>query len=169
MNFVFLGVIGLIMVSLGLFLRFGGFKTWYLAKGIPILMPRAFQNILIPFGVTLIAMEIVWSDLIPNVQFGNRLFGLVVMPLFVISLLLAVWNPRWLRPRWLVYLEDTYGSVMWRLLDEARKNVPAWSRRVRTQQGLEEWAEETYLRLGYPPRQAKSKEKQRNMRVRSRS
>lgn len=73
------------------------------------------------------------------------------MPLFVVGLILAAWNPWWLRPRWLVYLEEEYGSVMWHLLEEATKDARAWEKRVRTQAGLEEWAEETRIRLGYPP------------------
>ena len=158
-----------VTLAIGLYVRFGGFKSLYLAPGIPVLMPRALQNVPIPLGITLFALLITGSDLFPDVETRRSLFDWVVIPLFLATLFLAAWPPRWLKPRWLVYLEDTYGSVMWRLLDEARKNIPAWTRRVRTQQGLEEWAEETYLRLGYPPRQAKSKEKQRNMRVRSRS
>ena len=169
MNIVFLGVFGLIVLSLGLYTRHGGFKAFYLGGGIPVLMPVAVRNMLIPMGITLIVWEVTASDLVPLEETRLILLVRVIGPMLIISMIVGVWNPRWLRPRWLVYLEDTYGSVMWRLLDEARKNIPAWSRRVRTQQGLEEWAEETYLRLGYPPRQAKSKEKQRNMRVRSRS
>lgn len=163
MNVIYLGFIGLIVLSIGLYIRLGGFKAFFLAKGTPVLMPQALQNVPIPLGITLIVFEITLSNLIADISTRRALFDWIVTPLFIISLVLALWNPRWLRPRWLVYLEDTYGSVMWRLLDEARKNVPAWTRQVRTQQGLEEWAEETYLRLGYPPRPAKLREKQRSV------
>ncbi len=152
MNIVYLGAIGTGFVLFGIWLRLGRSKSFFLFPGMPVLMPRVFQYMLIPLGVTLIVVEIAASDLFASVETRSNIFCFGAMPLLGVSFVLALWNPRWLRPRWLVYLEDTYGSVMWRLLDEARKNIPAWTRRVRTQQGLEEWAEETYLRLGYLPR-----------------
>lgn len=151
MNLVFLGVLGLIFLTAGLWLRHGGFKAFFLVKGIPVLMPRAVQNMFIPFGITLIVWEIATSDLFPTTEMRGIIFDYIGVPLLITTLILGVWNPRWLRPQWLNYLEDEYGSVMWKLLDEARKDVPTWSHRVRTQAGLEEWAEETRKQLGYPP------------------
>jgi hypothetical protein len=118
----------------------------------------------IPLGLSFIAAEIITSDLIPSKTPGGVEFW-IVMAMFVASMVLGVWNPRWLRPRWLVYLEEEYGTVMWRLLDEARKNPREWERQVRTQEGLEQWAEETRKKLGYPPhpgrieREAKERER----------
>lgn len=144
-------VVGVAFLFLGIYVRFGGFKTLYLAKGIPILMPRALANVPIPFGITLIILAVSISDWIADPSIRNMLFDWIITPMFVASLVLGIWNPRWLRPYWLNYLEDEYGSVMWRLLEEARKDAPGWARRVRTQAGLEEWAEETRIKLGYPP------------------
>jgi hypothetical protein len=161
---------GMGFLAIGLYVRFGNFKTLYLTKGIPVLMPQALQNIFIPLGITLLIMALGLSDLVPTVELRQKFLVWGVGPIFLVSLILAVWNPRWLRPSWLNYLEDEYGTVMWKLLDEARKDVPAWSHRVRTQAGLEEWAEETRQKLGYPPhpgqieRQAKEREK-KNRRV----
>lgn len=81
----------------------------------------------------------------------QSLFDVIVISMLLMSIILGVCPPRWLRPRWLVYLEDEYGSVMWYLLEEASKNAGVWEQRVSTQKGLEEWAEETRIRLGYPP------------------
>ncbi len=156
-------VTGLIFLIVGIVVRLGWFKPLFLAKGIPILMPRALQNISIPLGFVLLA--IVFTDFAPTVQLRQMLFVWGVGPLFIASLIMAVWSPRWLRPRWLVYLEDEYGSVMWHLLDEAEEDVRGWTRRVRTQARLEEWAEETRKKLGYPPhpgqieREAKKQER----------
>ncbi|MFZ1397477.1 MAG: hypothetical protein WAS33_11290 [Candidatus Promineifilaceae bacterium] len=161
---ILFSLISLFFLLIGIRIRTGGFKALYLAKGIPVLIPRAIQNMFIPLGITFLIWGIVWSDFISNIEMGNRLFGFIVMPMMLVSIILGVWNPQWLRPRWLNYLEDEYGSVMWKLLDEARKEMPGWSRRVQTQAGLEEWAEETRIKLGYPPhsgqieRQAKARE-----------
>jgi hypothetical protein len=167
MNLVFLGVIGIVFLTAGIWLRQDGFKAFFLVKGIPVLMPRAVQNMFIPIGITLIIWEIATSNLFPTTEMRANVFRYVGGPALIITWILGVWNPRWLRPRWLNYLEDEYGSIMWVLLDEARKDVPGWSQRVRTQAGLEEWAEETRERLGYPPhpgeieRRAKHKHKRR--------
>ena len=132
-------------------LRLGGSKTWYLTRGKPIIMPVAVQHMQIPLGITFIGWDILFlrSRSEPeNIQF---IFNVIAVAMLLITVILGVWPPRWLRPRWLVYLEDEYGSVMWHLLEEARKNAGIWEERVRTQKGLEEWAEEARIRLGYPP------------------
>ncbi len=148
MIFLFISGIGFLMM--GIYIRLGGFKAFFLATGIPILMPRALQNIFISLGVIQLLFLLI-GIFVPDIEMRQKLLIWVICPSFILSLLLAVWPPRWLRPQWLNYLEDEYGTVMWKLLDEARKDVPNWSRRVRTQAGLEEWAEETRKMLGYPP------------------
>lgn len=49
------------------------------------------------------------------------------------------------------YLEREYGTIMWQMFREARKDAKGWREQVRTQQGLEVWAETTCKKLGYPP------------------
>ncbi len=144
------GVIGVVTLSFGLYIRAGGFKTWYLVRGTPVVMPQALRSMPIPLGITFIVWTIVWS--VSDIKIGNRLFGCIVIPMFVASMVLGIWNPRWLRPRWLVYLENEYGLLMWSLLKEAAKSPREWERRVRTVNELKEWAEETREKLGYPPR-----------------
>lgn len=150
MNIVCLGMMGVAMLVLGLYIRAGGFKTWYLARGTPIIIPRAIQNMLIPLGLSFIAAEVITSDLIPTKSPGDVFFW-IVMSMFIASIALGIWNPRWLQPRWLVYLEDEYGTVMWHLLQEAAQDPKRWEQQVRTQEDLETWAEETRKKLGYPP------------------
>jgi hypothetical protein len=151
------------LLALGVYIRFGGFKTLFLAKGIPVLMPRALQNIPIPLGIILLLFLLI-GTFVPTVSMRQALLTWFIMPLFVLSLVIAVWPPRWLRPQWLNYLEDEYGSVMWHLLEDVH-NPREWTRRVRTQAGLEEWAEETRKKLGYPPHpgqiERKAKERER--------
>jgi len=148
MNFIFCGVSGFIVLGFGLHIRLGGAKAWYLTKGVPILMPIAIRNMMIPMGIGMILMELAVSDLFPLVEQRQFVFFYVVMPVCIIGAILGVWNPRFLRPQWLVYLEDTYGPAMWVLLEDARQNAPEWIIQTETQEGLEAWAEETYQRLG---------------------
>lgn len=152
------------MLLFGLFLRFGKAKAWYLTRGVPILIPRAIQNMMIPMGITFLVDGV--FDLIQDVETRLVVSNYVVWPMLLLSLLLGIWTPRWLRPRWLVYLEEEYGSVMWHLLEEARKDAWNWEQQVSTHQGLVKWAEETRIRFGYPPhtgqieREAKKRESQ---------
>lgn len=159
MSFLIVGGVGFLVI--GIYIRIGGFKTLFLAKGIPVLMPRAIQNIFIFLGLILILL-VLTGTLVPTIQMRQNILLWVIGPLFISSLVIAVRNPRWLRPRWLAYLEDEYGSVMWKLLEEASKDARGWSQRVRTQKGLERWAEETRIKLGYPPHPGQI-ERQANM------
>lgn len=53
------------------------------------------------------------------------------------------WKPRWLKPAWLLWLEEKYNERMLNFMfDQARKEGRTWSKRVATQEGLEGWAEE---------------------------
>lgn len=144
-------LIGLVFLTIGIWGRNDGFKALYLVKGIPGIMPAAVRNMFIPFGITLLTLGIIMSGHVESIETRQDLFSFVVMPMMFVSLILGAWTPKWLQPQWLVYLEDEYGSVMWKLLEEARKDVPNWEKRVRTQEGLEAWAEETRIKLGYPP------------------
>lgn len=143
--------LGLPVLAYGIYLRLGGNKVWYLTKGVPIIVPVAVQHMMIPLGVNLIAWDIMFARFQSAPQSAQALFNVIAVVLLLVMIIWGVWPPRWLRPHWLVYLEDEYGSVMYHLLAEARKNAGIWEERVRTQDGLEAWAEETRIRLGYPP------------------
>lgn len=144
------GFLGIVVFGFGLYVRMGGFKVWYLTKGVPFLMPIAVQHMMMPAGITLVGWSL-FTQFISDKEARLSAFNIFTFTMLFLSVLLGIWQPRWLRPQWHVYLEDEYGSAMWRLLEEARKNAGIWEQRVRTQKGLEEWAEETRIRLGYPP------------------
>jgi len=74
------------------------------------------------------------------------LFG-VCIPLVFLGLVFAAWRPRWLKPHWYRWLEDHYGNIMDELQKDALRLGRAWLERVRTQEGLEQWAEEVRQRL----------------------
>ena len=48
--------------------------------------------------------------------------------------------PRWLQPRWILWLEEEYGYCLPILIEEAQKmNRWQWESRVRSQAGLQAW------------------------------
>jgi hypothetical protein len=72
----------------------------------------------------------------------ERIGGWIVATMFLVTMVLGAGKPRWLQPRWLLWLKDNYPDQMETLLKDARQDSWAWQERARTQQGLEEWARE---------------------------
>jgi len=67
---------------------------------------------------------------------------IIIVALFVLPLICLIWQPRWLKPAWLQWLEDHYGSRLEKMFQAARKMGPReWEAQVRTQADLEQWAE----------------------------
>ena len=72
------------------------------------------------------------------------------MLLFIVAIILAFWRPRWLVPRWLLWLEDNHGEIYDQLREEAQKlGAREWEKRVSTQEGLEAWAMEVRRKYGW--------------------
>ena len=76
-----------------------------------------------------------------NIAFGLTALGIV----------LAIWRPWWLKPKWLRWLEKEHGDIIGILWEEVRKEGHAWERRVRTQEQLEQWVEEVQRKRGLIP------------------
>lgn len=65
----------------------------------------------------------------------------ILLPLLIVTLILATWQPRWLKPTWLRWLETNHEQFLYLLWEDARKMGRwKWQRQVNTQKGLEEWA-----------------------------
>lgn len=75
----------------------------------------------------------------------------VGIPLILFSVILTMWQPRWLKPKWLRWLETYDRSILPLLREEARKDGwPSWNERVKTQEGLEEWVAEVRRKHNLP-------------------
>ncbi|MEM7344937.1 MAG: hypothetical protein AAF485_11905 [Chloroflexota bacterium] len=63
--------------------------------------------------------------------------------LFVSPIIALVWQPKWLKPTWLQWLEANYGHVLDKMFAAARQIGPAeWENQVATQSQLELWADQ---------------------------
>lgn len=87
---------------------------------------------------------------------ANRL--LMMIGLFGVTpfaLVFLFWKPRWLKPDWLLWLEDTYDQHMLDFMFQQARLDKTWSQKVATQEGLEVWAKEmeqkyrSYIGDGY--------------------
>ena len=66
----------------------------------------------------------------------------VLAVLFALPMVTLIWQPVWLKPAWLQWLEANYGPVMEKLFKKARQmGVSQWEAEVKTQAGLEQWAD----------------------------
>ena len=75
------------------------------------------------------------------------LFDLMILPLMIIVVVRGTWQPNWLTPRWLWWLETNYLEHLQLLHDEAcNMERWKWNRRVRTQEGLDSWMEEVLIK-----------------------
>jgi hypothetical protein len=72
------------------------------------------------------------------------------MPMYFISLILAMWQPRWLLPQWYSWLLDKHGDIIYLLEEEARGlgGKEEWERRASTQESLEAWVAEVRRKHG---------------------
>lgn len=135
------GLSGLGFIYAGIRILEGKYKIWYL--GPRIFPPQAIIYGLIPFGFA--GLELCIITLLPyhlSPDVIGAIITLLVLPTTLLGFILAVWRPRWVRPRWVRWLEDNYGDRIHTLIVAARKDSQAWEERVATQEGLEEWARE---------------------------
>ena len=74
---------------------------------------------------------------------GDPLALAVLAVLFALPLVTLVWQPTWLKPAWLQWLEANYGPGLEKMFKKARQMGPSqWEAQVKTQAGLEQWANE---------------------------
>jgi hypothetical protein len=142
---VFAGM-GLLFIGVGIGIRAGKKKGWWLMWDTPI-TPIAAAHIMIPGGIALLFWSL--AALFPDLDERVRLFECGML-LFMIAVILAIWRPRWLVPKWLLWLEDNHGEIYAQLREEAQKlGAREWEKRVSTQEGLEEWAMEVRRKYGW--------------------
>lgn len=131
----------------------GGSKFMFMLETNPV-APVDGVYAAIPFGIGAILVSI--GAVIADVYITRWLFGIGLGGGIFFGFILMAWKPRWLKPDWLLWLEDRYGASMLEFMfDQARKEGRSWGRRVATQEGLERWAEEmeqkyrSYIGDGY--------------------
>jgi hypothetical protein len=62
-------------------------------------------------------------------------------PFCAAGLGLAIWQPRWLTPAWLRWIEE-YNYDIRSLLGKEARQTPDWTQRIRSQADLEAWVAE---------------------------
>jgi hypothetical protein len=79
----------------------------------------------------------------------GKTFVYVVMPAYFLGIILAIWQPGWLLPKWYRWLLNEHGDILDFLEEEARViGKWEWQRRISTQGTLEEWVAEVRSKYG---------------------
>jgi hypothetical protein len=140
-----LGGMAMIFFTWGILIRIGYLRASYAVKGNPVFASPALLHSLILLGLAMGSLAI--TPLIPQslrLDFGTY----ITIPLWILTLALAIWQPGWLKPKWLRWLEKEHGDIIEILWEEVRKEGHAWGRRVRTQEELEQWVAEVRRKHG---------------------
>jgi hypothetical protein len=139
---------GFAAIFLGVILRSGKFRSIYTLRSMLVYAQREILNVCIPIGLIWIAIALPiafpdsrdWADYILYISF----FATIV---------LGIWQPWWLKPAWLRWLENNYGDVLEEMFTEARAmGRRNWAEQVKTQEGLERWADSVAKKRGWQRR-----------------
>lgn len=143
---IFLIVTGAGMIGVGIWARLGRFRSLYLIKGVPGVYPSGYAYAGIPAGMGFLLLAV--ALLMPDRRLGGNLAGFGSWSIILLSVILMIWKPRWLKPWWLIWLEDYYGHVLEGILEEAR-NDKNFEQQTATEADLAEWADKVAERYGW--------------------
>ena len=145
---VFLLALGVSGLVIGVLMHLGIWKLWFVVERVPVLVIPSFAYGSIPVGLAFLILGISIRS-VSDPSNARTIFFCVVFPLFMTSIAFAIWQPSWLQPNWYRWLEKHHGSVIPILKKEAQAMGRwKWQRRVRTQEGLEQWVEEVRRKHG---------------------
>jgi len=127
--------------------RFGKYRGWYL---VPFVPPFIWNRLLYIFPLSavfvcapFIASLPVDGDTYMSLWGWASMLGIIVTPIIVI------WTPRWLKPNWQRYLEDNYSQdsirafiPVWREMDKQE-----WSAYLDSEKGIDELVKITRQKL----------------------
>jgi hypothetical protein len=140
-----LGLFGFIIFGVGFYVRLGFMRAIFAVKGNPVFAPPNLVYGLMPLGLS--GILIAFGGLFPTQALRDWSLDAAFV-LTVLAIILAIWQPWWLKPKWLRWLEKEHGDIIEILWEEVRKEGHAWERRVRTQEQLEQWVAEVRRKHG---------------------
>jgi hypothetical protein len=136
---------GFSAILLGIILRLGKFRQIYTGRSMPVYAQREIFHLAIPIGLGFLIVGLM--GVFPN--FKDPLTYPLAFSFFA-TMILAIWQPWWLKPTWLRWLEDNYGHVLEKMFAEAREmGRREWAEQVKTQEGLEQWADSVAQKHGW--------------------
>jgi hypothetical protein len=132
-----------------------GEKSWWWQKSTPV-VPTGIVFGSFPAALVFFIMAYIFYDYSLSQEQLNILTLYIGSPLILLSVFLAMWRPRFMKPKWLRWLEENHGDIIHLLKEDAfeaeKRQRNSWTNRVKTQEGLEEWVIEVRhkYRLDHP-------------------
>ena len=142
-----LGAVGLLFIVMGVLIRIGRFKRWYLVADDSMFYHKAAYYAFIPWGLA--SLLLTTLPFLPTGRAGQDLVEYVIFSLMGIGVLLTFWQPRWLKPDWVRWLEENNQDILDLVIEEGRKTKD-WGKMVATQEGLEAWVAEVRRKYNRP-------------------
>jgi hypothetical protein len=136
---LFLIVVGLGVIVFGGLVRIGWYKRWYLMDDDSIFFDKSAHYAFLPLGLSLILLGIML--LLPPLSKASSyaLYGFFILG--GLGATLFFWQPSWLKPSWIRWLEENNQDILDLIIEEGRKTKD-WGKVVATQEGLEAWVAE---------------------------
>ena len=126
----FIGL-GIFMIYMSIQAWTGSFKRWYVSQ-----RDHSRMYVGMPFGLVFcgFGLIIIANILFSGLGVADFIIVYLVSPIIWLSLLLAIFQPKWIRPPWVRWLEDNYWDRLPLLIADGKQDVWAWQRRVSTQE-----------------------------------
>jgi hypothetical protein len=149
----------------GLAIRLGYYKRYFLVRGpAPLLGPGTYHCMIL-VGPILIVLGL--TGLPADVATGQKLLGCLYIPSLILAVIISLWQPWWLKPKWIRQLQENHRDIYPFLREAAqeevgtdRKKAEEWASKMDTVESQNEWVAEVRKRLGMPdPRITESTEK----------
>jgi hypothetical protein len=143
------------LLMYGLAIRLGYFKRYFLVRAPALLLgPGAYHGailvgpLMIVLGLGGLPAEVATRQDCLLYLFGPSLF---------LSVLISLWQPWWLKPKWIRQLQENHPDIYPFLREAAReevgtdrKKMEEWSSKMDTVEDQNEWVAEVRKRLGMP-------------------
>jgi tetratricopeptide (TPR) repeat protein len=148
---------GIVLLAYGLYIRLGHTKRYYLREKKGLLGP-AIYHVLPLIGVVLCLLGFIGlsADLVTR----QRLLVFLVTPSVLVTLLIGLSQPSWLKPGWLTRLETKNPDIYPFLGEVAREEVghdpekaSEWIEAMGSAQRQDEWVARVRKRRGWPRRE----------------
>jgi hypothetical protein len=131
-------ILGLAFVWGGILFHLGRWRNWYLTPD-TIFGARPALYAFVPMGLAAICLAV--SIGLPTLEARRFGMGYVALPLACLGGILTFWRPKWLKPKWVCWLEENNQDILDLIVEEGRKTQD-WGKVVATQAGLEAWVAE---------------------------
>jgi hypothetical protein len=156
--------IGLAFLSFGLAIRLGYAKRYFLVRGPAPFFGPANYHFVILVGVVFLVLGLI--GLGRDVETRQDLFGYVFIPSLILAFVIGLWQPWWLKPKWIRQLKENHPDIYPFLREAAqeevgndRKKAEEWAGKMDTVETQNEWVAEVRKRLGMPdPRTTRGNE-----------